>query len=127
MFVKACQEQIDILKASINDEEANSKGWLGIRTDSSNADTIAHKHGVVCDILCDLCSWSSDSVGCVTSFVWPLILDVDWLVYLMRHSALRYLIFIETHSLSPSPKPATHPPKKKIIEAHFVSELGVVF
>lgn len=47
MFVKACQEQIDILKASINDEEASSKGWLGIRADSSNADTIAHKHGVV--------------------------------------------------------------------------------
>ncbi|KAH7537497.1 hypothetical protein FEM48_Zijuj03G0099200 [Ziziphus jujuba var. spinosa] len=45
-FIKACQEQIDILKNSINDEEANSKGWLGIR-DKSNADTIAHKHGVV--------------------------------------------------------------------------------
>lgn len=46
-FIKACQEQIDVLKNSINDDEANSKGWLGIRTDYSNADTIAHKHGVV--------------------------------------------------------------------------------
>ncbi|KVI04874.1 syntaxin-81 isoform X1 [Cynara cardunculus var. scolymus] len=46
VFVKACKEQIDILKNSITDEEANSKGWLGIRGDA-NADTIAHKHGVV--------------------------------------------------------------------------------
>ncbi|KAG6399253.1 hypothetical protein SASPL_140729 [Salvia splendens] len=47
VFIKACKEQIDVLKNSINNEEANSKGWLGIRSDSSNADTIAHKHGVV--------------------------------------------------------------------------------
>uniref|UniRef100_A0A5B7BPP1 Putative syntaxin-81 n=1 Tax=Davidia involucrata TaxID=16924 RepID=A0A5B7BPP1_DAVIN len=47
VFIKACKEQIDILKSSINDEEENSKGWLGIRGDNSNADTIAHKHGVV--------------------------------------------------------------------------------
>ncbi|XP_031263670.1 syntaxin-81 [Pistacia vera] len=46
-FIKACKEQIDILKNSINDDEANSKGWLGLRADNSNADTIAHKHGVV--------------------------------------------------------------------------------
>ncbi|KAJ0103414.1 hypothetical protein Patl1_06517 [Pistacia atlantica] len=46
-FIKACKEQIDILKNSINDDEANSKGWLGLRADHSNADTIAHKHGVV--------------------------------------------------------------------------------
>ncbi|EEF39434.1 Syntaxin-81, putative [Ricinus communis] len=46
-FIKACKEQIDFLKDSINDEEANTKGWLGIRTDSSNADTVAHEHGVV--------------------------------------------------------------------------------
>lgn len=46
-FIKACQEQIDVLKNSINDEEATSKGWLGIRVDKSNADTVAHKHGVV--------------------------------------------------------------------------------
>ncbi|KAF7822218.1 syntaxin-81 [Senna tora] len=45
-FIKTCQEQIDVLKNSINDEEANSKGWLGIAA-KSNADTIAHKHGVV--------------------------------------------------------------------------------
>ncbi|MFQ6655541.1 hypothetical protein Gotur_026060 [Gossypium turneri] len=45
-FVKACKEQIDVLKNCINDEEASSKGWLGISY-SSNADTIAHKHGVV--------------------------------------------------------------------------------
>ncbi|KAK9059729.1 hypothetical protein SSX86_020433 [Deinandra increscens subsp. villosa] len=47
VFVKACKEQIDILKTSITDEEVNSKGWLGIRGDNANADTIAHKHGVV--------------------------------------------------------------------------------
>lgn len=48
IFVKACKEQIDILKTSITNEEVNSKGWLGgIRGDHANADTIAHKHGVV--------------------------------------------------------------------------------
>ncbi|KAH7835676.1 hypothetical protein Vadar_028675 [Vaccinium darrowii] len=47
VFVKACKEQIDILKSSINDEESDSKGWLGLKGDHSNADTIAHKHGVV--------------------------------------------------------------------------------
>ncbi|XP_065856291.1 syntaxin-81 [Euphorbia lathyris] len=46
-FIKACKEQIDFLKNSINDEEVNTKGWLGLRTDSSNSDTVAHKHGVV--------------------------------------------------------------------------------
>ncbi|KAG6763733.1 hypothetical protein POTOM_031172 [Populus tomentosa] len=46
-FIKACKEQIDILKNSINDEAANTKGWLGIKADTSNTDTIAHKHGVV--------------------------------------------------------------------------------
>ncbi|XVF24017.1 hypothetical protein REPUB_Repub13aG0090600 [Reevesia pubescens] len=45
-FIKARKDQIDILKDSINDEEVSSKGWLGIK-DTSNADTIAHKHGVV--------------------------------------------------------------------------------
>lgn len=47
VFVKACKEQIDILKTSITDEEANAKGWLGIRADMANTDTIAHKHGLV--------------------------------------------------------------------------------
>lgn len=47
VFVKACKEQIDILKTSITDEEANAKGWLGMRGENVNADTIAHKHGVV--------------------------------------------------------------------------------
>ncbi|KAL0796736.1 hypothetical protein Bca101_068113 [Brassica carinata] len=46
-FIKACKEQIDILKNSIRNEEANSKGWLGLAADNSNADTVAHKHGVV--------------------------------------------------------------------------------
>ncbi|PNX93653.1 syntaxin-81-like protein [Trifolium pratense] len=45
-FIKTCQEQIDVLKNSINNEEENSKGWLGITTAKANADTIAHKHGV---------------------------------------------------------------------------------
>ena len=46
-FIEACQEQIDIIKNSIKNEEANSKGWLGVRAvlDNTNADTIAH---VVC-------------------------------------------------------------------------------
>ena len=54
VFIKACKDQIDILKNSIMDEEANSRGWLGIGSDHSNADTIAHKHGVVCflSLLC---------------------------------------------------------------------------
>ncbi|KAL3538730.1 hypothetical protein ACH5RR_002096 [Cinchona calisaya] len=47
IFIKACKEQIDVLKNSIKDEEANSRGWLGIKGDNLNADTIAHKHGVV--------------------------------------------------------------------------------
>ncbi|KAK4489742.1 hypothetical protein RD792_000378 [Penstemon davidsonii] len=47
VFIKACKEQIDVLKNSITDEEANSKGWLGVQRSNSNADTIAHKHGVV--------------------------------------------------------------------------------
>ncbi|KAL9421531.1 hypothetical protein AB3S75_033912 [Citrus x aurantiifolia] len=46
-FIKTCKEQIDILQNSINDDEANSKSWLGLKGDKSNADTIAHKHGVV--------------------------------------------------------------------------------
>lgn len=46
-FIKACKEQIDILQKSVTEEETNSKGWLGLKTDVSNADTIAHKQGVV--------------------------------------------------------------------------------
>ncbi|GAB2211145.1 hypothetical protein Droror1_Dr00016437 [Drosera rotundifolia] len=45
-FIKACKEQIDVLTANISSEEANSKGWLTSRNDISNADMIAHKHGV---------------------------------------------------------------------------------
>lgn len=47
IFIKTCKERIDVLKNSINEEEANAKGWLSIRSDDSNTDTIAHKHGVV--------------------------------------------------------------------------------
>ncbi|KAL6526824.1 Syntaxin-81 [Orobanche gracilis] len=47
VFIKACKDQIDVLKTSINAEDATSKGWLGIRSGSLNADTVAHKHGVV--------------------------------------------------------------------------------
>lgn len=47
IFIKSCKEQIDVLKNLINDEEANSTRWLGIRRDNVNADTTAHKHGVV--------------------------------------------------------------------------------
>ncbi|XP_061370965.1 syntaxin-81 [Gastrolobium bilobum] len=46
-FIKTCQEQIDVLKNNIYRGEENPKGWLGIAAAKSNADTIAHKHGVV--------------------------------------------------------------------------------
>ncbi|KAG9154118.1 hypothetical protein Leryth_000605 [Lithospermum erythrorhizon] len=46
-FIKACKEQIDVLKGNIVQEEANSRSWLGIKAETSTADAIAHKHGVV--------------------------------------------------------------------------------
>ncbi|KAJ4832108.1 hypothetical protein Tsubulata_028055 [Turnera subulata] len=47
-FIKAYKEQIDLLKNSTTNEEANTKGWHGIKgSDASNADAVAHKHGVV--------------------------------------------------------------------------------
>ncbi|KAJ4847283.1 hypothetical protein Tsubulata_037066 [Turnera subulata] len=47
-FIKACKEQIDLLKNSTTNEEVNTKGWHGIKgSDASNADAVAHKHGVV--------------------------------------------------------------------------------
>uniref|UniRef100_A0A1J3H3J4 Syntaxin-81 n=1 Tax=Noccaea caerulescens TaxID=107243 RepID=A0A1J3H3J4_NOCCA len=46
-FIKVCKEQIDRLENSIRNEEANTKGWLGLSADKFNAATIAHKHGVV--------------------------------------------------------------------------------
>ncbi|CAH9113164.1 unnamed protein product [Cuscuta europaea] len=52
-FIKSCKEQIDLLKNSINQvDDANSKGWIGFKGESLNADTVAHKHGVVL-ILCE--------------------------------------------------------------------------
>lgn len=50
IFVKACKDQIDILKNRIQDEEknGNTSRWL-MRDDSSRADVVAHKHGVVCN------------------------------------------------------------------------------
>ncbi|CAN6276383.1 unnamed protein product [Urochloa humidicola] len=49
VFVKACKEQIDILKNRIHEEEQNgsAKTWLGTRDESSRLDLIAHQHGVV--------------------------------------------------------------------------------
>lgn len=49
VFVKACKEQIDILKNRIHEEEKNggAKTWLGTRDASSRLDLIAHQHGVV--------------------------------------------------------------------------------
>ncbi|KAL3732333.1 hypothetical protein ACJRO7_029064 [Eucalyptus globulus] len=46
-FIKTCKEQIDILQVSITEEEKKLKGWLALSADGSNADTIAHKQGVV--------------------------------------------------------------------------------
>ncbi|KAK8962522.1 Syntaxin-81 [Platanthera guangdongensis] len=48
VFVKACKEQIDILKNRIYDEKnENATRWLAILFDGFHADEIAHKHGVV--------------------------------------------------------------------------------
>ncbi|KAL5216175.1 hypothetical protein ABZP36_007576 [Zizania latifolia] len=48
VFVKACKEQIDILKNRIHAEKSgSSKSWLGTRDESSLLDLIAHQHGVV--------------------------------------------------------------------------------
>ncbi|XP_006652554.1 syntaxin-81 [Oryza brachyantha] len=48
VFVKACKEQIDILKNRIHEEKSgNAKTWLGTSDESSRLDLIAHQHGVV--------------------------------------------------------------------------------
>lgn len=49
VFVKACKEQIDILKNRIHEDERNrrAKTWLGTSDESSRLDLIAHQHGVV--------------------------------------------------------------------------------
>ncbi|KAK3144167.1 hypothetical protein QOZ80_4AG0309580 [Eleusine coracana subsp. coracana] len=48
VFVKACKEQIDILKNRIHEEKnGGAKTWLGIRDENSRLDLIAHQHGVV--------------------------------------------------------------------------------
>ncbi|BAT15939.1 syntaxin-81 isoform X1 [Oryza sativa Japonica Group] len=48
VFVKACKEQIDILKNRIHEEKGGStKTWLGTSDESSRLDLIAHQHGVV--------------------------------------------------------------------------------
>ncbi|MCL7024789.1 hypothetical protein MKW94_018504 [Papaver nudicaule] len=49
VFIKACKEQIDILQRRIKDEDKNgtSRPWLGIISDNSQADLVAHRHGVV--------------------------------------------------------------------------------
>ncbi|KAI3973070.1 hypothetical protein MKX01_019728 [Papaver californicum] len=49
VFIKACKERIDILQRRIKDEDKNgtSRPWLGIMVDNSQADIVAHRHGVV--------------------------------------------------------------------------------
>ncbi|RZC92189.1 hypothetical protein C5167_000041 [Papaver somniferum] len=49
VFIKACKEQIDILQRRIKDEDKNgtSRPWLGVMADNSQADIVAHRHGVV--------------------------------------------------------------------------------
>ncbi|PIA64428.1 hypothetical protein AQUCO_00100125v1 [Aquilegia coerulea] len=49
VFIKSCKEQIDILQSRIHDEDKSgtSKTWLGMRSDNSHVDIVAHKHGVV--------------------------------------------------------------------------------
>lgn len=48
-LVKACREQIEILKNSIESKERKRQAvtWLGVQGDAANAEDIAHKHGVV--------------------------------------------------------------------------------
>lgn len=49
VFVKACREQIENLKNSIESKERKRQTvtWLGVQGDAANAEDIAHKHGVV--------------------------------------------------------------------------------
>lgn len=49
VFVKACREQIENLKNSIESKERKKQTvtWLGVQGDAANAEDIAHKHGVV--------------------------------------------------------------------------------
>ncbi|RWR82227.1 syntaxin-81 [Cinnamomum micranthum f. kanehirae] len=49
VFIKVCKDQIDILKNRISDEveSGSSKSWLGLQKDGSQADIVAHRHGVV--------------------------------------------------------------------------------
>lgn len=49
VFVKACREQIENLKNSIESKERKKQAvtWLGVQGDATNAEDIAHKHGVV--------------------------------------------------------------------------------
>ncbi|XP_039132158.1 syntaxin-81 [Dioscorea cayenensis subsp. rotundata] len=49
IFIKSCKDQIDVLKNGIHEEEksGNARTWLNMRDVGSNADVVAHKHGVV--------------------------------------------------------------------------------
>ena len=49
MFVKTCRERVEILKNTIGRDEAGGQSkWLGgLIGNSSNADLVAHQHGVV--------------------------------------------------------------------------------
>ncbi|KAH7672220.1 syntaxin 18 protein [Dioscorea alata] len=49
IFIKSCKDQIDVLKNGIHEEEksGNARTWLHMRDVGSNADIVAHKHGVV--------------------------------------------------------------------------------
>ena len=49
MFVKTCRDRVEILKNTIGrDETGGQSKWLGgLIGISSNADLVAHQHGVV--------------------------------------------------------------------------------
>ena len=83
-FIKACQEQIDILKNNINGDDAHSKSWLGARTDDANADTIAHKHGVVSVVFFSFCSY----------------LSLDYFTCASMHTSPNYFPFPEEEKVS---------------------------
>ncbi|KAF6160984.1 hypothetical protein GIB67_007625 [Kingdonia uniflora] len=46
-YIKVCNEQIDILRKRIHDEDTSGRIWLGMRADSSKVDLVANRHGMV--------------------------------------------------------------------------------
>ena len=75
-FIKASQEQISVLQNSINVGEENSKGWLGIRVDKSNADTSTQTWGGMFLLFFFLFSL----ICCCVFHCWPVYSKADTLL-----------------------------------------------